>query len=415
MSVDRSAVARRAEEGDGKAAATLASLRELTLYLSGIQLAVTAVSLILGYIAAPAVGTIISPLFAGLGLSSRTVTAISTGLALAIATCLQMVLGELIPKNAGIARPLEVSGATIRPLRLFVATFRPVIRFLTAAANATVKLVGITPRAELVALRSIDELDLLIASSRREGAIPEEEFALLARSIDFRGKTADDAMIPRVAVEGISQTASLADLTELALRTGHSRFPVYSNDLDNITGVVHIKDSYAHPSETKPRVPVSQVTAEPMFVPESKPLQELLPEMRQDRIHLGVVLDEYGGTAGIVTLEDILEEIVGEIEDEHDPSGGPSFTAPASGVNVLSGLLHHAEVEEACGLRMPDDGDYETLGGFVLDLLGRIPREGDHAIFDGWELKVVKMDGNRVSQVLLVAPTGASSEEEDRR
>jgi CBS domain containing-hemolysin-like protein len=288
-----------------------------------------------------------------------------------------------------------------------------VIRFLTGSANAVVKLFGITPRNELVAIRSVDELKLLIESSRHKGSLSEEEFLILARAINFEGKSAADALVPRVSIIALEQQTTLADMTRLALESGRSRFPVYAGDIDNIVGIAHIKDTFPYSPEARRNIRVSRIMTDPLFVPEQRPLQSLLAEMRRDRIHMAIVLDEYGGTAGIITLEDLMEEIVGEIEDEYDPTGGRALTGPAGDVPILSGLLHRREVEEACGFPMPE-GDFDTLGGFVLDLLGHIPEQGEHASYAGWELRVVEMDGNRVSQVLLVAPSERRAEEEAR-
>ncbi len=410
VSVDRAAVRRRAERGDRAAAATQAVLAQLTLHLSGIQLAVTAISLLLGYIAEPAIGRAVSPLISWGGLAPGTRAAIAAGIGLALATCAQMVVGELIPKNWAVAKPLEVSRAVIVPLRAYVTIFRPLIRLLTAAANLVVRAFGVTPRAELVAVRSTEELRLLIESSRAEGRIPETESSLLARALSFRSKRAEDAMVPRTAVHGLAVAASLADLAAAALATGHSRFPVYEGDIDKVVGVVHVKDTYSFPPPERPRVPVQRVMTAPLLVPESRSLGSLLADMRRERIQMAVVLDEFGGTAGIVTIEDILEEIVGDIEDEYDPGQRQELVTPAGGIHLLSGMLHRDEVAEACGLELPP-GDFETLGGFVLDLLGHIPQQGEHAVYRGWELKVVEMDGNRVSQVLLVAPQPAQRED----
>jgi CBS domain containing-hemolysin-like protein len=405
VSIDRSGIERAAsQEGDTSARRILETLKQLTLYLSGIQLAVTGISLVLGYVAEPSLRPLLTLLLGWASLSEQSLRVITAAIALAIATCLQMVVGELIPKNLAIARPESIARKTVRPLTLFVALFRPVIRLLTNAATAAVRLFGVTPRAELMAVRSLDELELLIESSRAEGSLLEEEFALLARSINFRGKAANDAMVPRVSIVAIDEKATLQEFSAEALRSGHSRLPVERGDVDHIVGIAHVKDSYRFSPQEKQTTLVESITAEPLYVPESIELQALLTEMRRETTHLAVVLDEYGGTAGIITIEDILEEIVGEIEDEYDRRDTTSYTAPAGGVHVLSGMLHHSEVEEATGLEMPDEGDFETLGGFIPWLVGHIPSRGEHAAWNGWEFKVVEMDGNRVSQVLVVGP-----------
>lgn len=336
--------------------------------------------------------------------------AIAVAVGLLLATALQMVLGELIPKNLAVARPVPMAIALATPLRLVNALATPVIRLLNATANATVRLLGIEPRDELTSVHSLEELEVMIRSSRRIGSLREEDYSLLSRSISFSEKTADDALSPRTGVIAVPKDGSLPDLAELSRSSGHSRFPVIDGSLDEIVGIANIKDSYRIVPAERPQTRVTDIMRAPLFVPESKPLDTLLAEMRRDREQMAIVLDEYGGTAGIITLEDVLEEIVGEIEDEHDPAAPRSqeTTFISEGVHVLSGLLHPDEVKDACGFDIPV-GDYETLGGFLLAVLGRIPQLGDHAAHDGWEFKVIEMDGNRISKVLGVAPTSEGS------
>jgi CBS domain containing-hemolysin-like protein len=290
--------------------------------------------------------------------------------------------------------------------------FRPLIVFLNSAANWTVRRFGIEPQEELTAVRSLEELDLLIHSSREEGALPKEEFELLAKSIEFGTKSADDALVPRVNVVALQDEDTVARMFEVAVEHGFSRFPVYGKDLDDVTGIVYVKDGYGVAVEGRASTPVSEVMQEALVVPESRPLASLLLEMRRQRRHMAVVADEYGGTAGIVTMEDLLEEIVGDIEDEHDPSAATRLTSPPEGIHLLSGLLHRGEVADACGFEMPE-GHYDTLAGFLLDRLEHIPEGGEHVSHDGWEFKVVEMEGRRISQVLCVAPPAADAAEDD--
>ena len=358
----------------------------------------------MGFIAEPTIGRLIEPLIVAAGLPEGTALVVAIGLALGLATAAEMVVGELVPKNIAIAKPLETALKVSTPMRLVNGLQRPLIVFLNSTANGTVRLFGIEPREELLRIHSLEELDLLVRSSRAEGTLEEQDFSLLARSISFENKTAADALQPRTSLVAITREQTLSDMAELALESGHSRFPVFGGDLDNIVGTVHIKDSYRFEPSDRETIAVSQIMQEPLFVPESRDLASLLLEIRRTRKHLAIVIDEYGGTAGIITLEDILEEIVGDIEDEYDPDArGPDLTAPPSGVHVVSGMLHPDEVIEAAGFEMPE-GDYETLAGFLFTLFDRIPRVGDHASWDGWELKVVEMDGRRISKVLIVAP-----------
>lgn len=334
----------------------------------------------------------------------------SIALALFVATAFEMVVAELIPKNIAVAKPLPVAFVVVGPLIAINRAFRPLILFLNNAANFTVRLIGIEPQEELTAVRSLEELDLLIHSSRQEGALPKEEFELLAKSIDFGTKSADDALVPRVSVVALHEDETVSKMFETAVEHGFSRFPVYGRDLDDVVGVAYVKDGYSIALEDRSTTPVSDVMQEALVVPESRSLSSLLLEMRRQRRHMAIVADEYGGTAGIVTMEDLLEEIVGDIEDEYDPSAEARLTTPPEGIHLLSGLASRSEVEDATGFEMPD-GHYETLAGFLLDRLERIPEGGEHVSYDGWEFKVVEMEGRRISQVLCVAPTAPAGEE----
>ena len=403
VAVNRRSIQELAEGGSRRASSTLSALRTLSFQLSGAQLGITLTSLVVGFMAEPTIGRVLEPVVDTVGLPEKTSLAVAIVLALAIATAAEMVVGELVPKNLAIARPIETALRVATPLRLVNAFFRPLIVFLNTAANFTVRLLGIEPQEELTQVRSLDELDYLIRASRQEGVLEEEEFSLLARSITLEDKTAADALTPRTAIVALSRDATLADLREVALDRGFSRFPIYGKDLDDIIGIVHVKDSYRFDHEQRAKTKVTQVMQDPLVVPESRNLASLLVEIRRTRKHLVVVIDEYGGTAGIITLEDILEEIVGEIEDEYDPQEATT-TAPPEGVYVLSGMLRPDEVKDTVGLELPD-GDYETIAGFLLALFERIPEPGEHVSYDEWEFKVVEMDGRRIAKVLVVAPS----------
>jgi len=411
VAVDRNKIEQMASEGHSGARSTLRGLKTLSFQLSGAQLGITVTSLLVGYIAEPTVAVVLEPLISAVGIPEGTALGVSLALAFVLATATQMVVGELMPKNLAIARPLNVAFLVITPLRWCNAILKPLITFLNASANKTVRMLGIEPREELIPVRSLEELELLIGSSREGGALKEEQFSLLKRSITFGEKTAVDAMVPRMAIAAISLDSSLADMARLAITTGHSRFPVYGTGHDDVAGVVHVKDSFSIPAEERDVTPVQEIMRKPLFVTESRDLEALLIQLRRESTQLAIVLDEYGVTAGIITLEDLLEEIVGDIEDEYDPSPeAGELTAPIpEGVHVLSGLLHHDEVLDVAGFDMPED-NYETLAGFLLSLLHRIPVQGDHAWYRGWEFKIIEMDGNRISKVLLIAP----SEDEDR-
>lgn len=401
VAADRTKVEHLAEEGNRGARGTLAALKTLSFQLSGAQLGITVTSLLVGFIVRPTLGEALTPAAKALGFPTDAVEGVAIGTALVVATAIQMVIGELIPKNLAVAEPLKVASALAIPLRLINTALKPVILALNATANATVRALGIEPRDELESTVSLEELETLIRSSRRSGLLPEEDYSLLARSISFGEKTAADALIPRTKIVAIQADATLTDLARVALDTGYSRFPVYAEDLDEIDGVVNVKSIFRVPISDRPPTKVGALAADVPMVPESRPLDSVLTQMRRERAHLVIVLDEYGGTAGMLTLEDIVEEIVGEIEDEHDPSTVTTPRRVPEGVYVLSGLLHPDEVAQICGFEMPE-GDFETLGGFLLDEFGRIPAPGDQLGFEAWEFKVKEMDGRRIAEVLAV-------------
>ena len=397
MAVDRSTVERKAQEGERAARRILGSLRNLSFELSGAQLGITVTSLVLGAIAEPTVARIIEPVVSAIPFLSATVApAVSLVLAFILATGGAMVFGELVPKNLAIARPYVSARWFAIPLQVLNRLLRPLILFLNESANWTVRKLGIEPREELAGVRSMEELELMIRSSGEEGRLDDEELALLTRAITFTEKVAADAMVPRVSVVGLSRHDSIAELRRVAAATGHSRFPVFGEDLDDIVGVVHVKDSFNVPESRVPLTPVGEISKPVLQVPESSTLEYLLTRMQSEGQGMAVVVDEYGGTAGIVTIEDLLEEIFGEIEDEYDPETADA--APAEEVEVLSGLLHRHEVEELIGFEWPE-GRYETLGGFIVATLGRFPSVGEKVRVGDTVFEVLAMDGRRVDQV----------------
>lgn len=412
MAVERSKVERRARDGDRAAQRILASLRNLSFELSGAQLGITATSLIVGAIAEPAIARLLEPLLVRLPMiPAGSSLAVSLALALALATAAQMVFGELVPKNLAIARPYRSAVLFGVPMQVVNRLLRPLILVLNSAANWTVRLLGIEPREELAGVRSMEELELMIRSSGEEGQLDDDEMSLLTRAITFTEKVAADAMLARVSVIGLSRDDSVAELRRLAKETGHSRFPIYDEDLDDIEGIAHVKDSFKVPIARRADTLVAEITRPALEVPETRPLDQLLADLQTEGRGMAVVVDEYGGTAGIVTVEDLLEEIFGEIADEHDVEP-PSELAEAD-VETLSGLLHRHEVEEATGFEWPT-GRYETLGGFLVARLGRFPVAGEVIRVDEWAFEVVEMDGHRIDRVKVHHPRPATSEGPDR-
>lgn len=400
VAVERSTVERRAREGDRRANRILNSLRNLSFELSGAQLGITVTSLVLGAIAEPTIAAVLSPVIGNLGfLGAGTTLAVSVAIAFVLATMAQMVFGELVPKNLAISRPYRSAAMFGISMQMVNRAVRPLILFLNNAADWTVRKLGIEPRAELAGVRSMEELELMIRSSGEEGRLDDEEMELLTRAITFTEKVAAEAMIPRVNVVAINRHQPISELRQIARETGHSRFPVYGLDLDEIVGIVHVKDTIGIPASRRALTPVEEIAEPGLRVPAASRLEYLLTQLQSQGRGMAMVIDEYGGTAGIVTIEDLLEEIFGEIEDEYDEANGDF--AETEQVDVLSGLLHRHDVEERIGYEWPE-GHYETLGGFLVASLGRFPEEGEVIPVGELTFEVLQMDGHRIDQVQVV-------------
>ena len=393
----------RMAESDARARLAVKALRTLSFQLSGAQLGITVTSLLVGFLVEATLAEALQPAAEAVGAHSATMAhAVAAGVALALASTTEMVLAELVPKNYAIARPLGATRYFIAPLWWFSRGLAPLIRFLNSSANWLVRRLGVEPREELRAVRSLEELELLIRTSGEHGSLDRDEATLLRRSIRFGHRTVADALIPRVDVGAILQDAPISELFALARSSGHSRFPVYGEDLDDILGVAHVIDGLAVPPDRRASTPVTAIARVPYVTPVTRPLDDLLHEMRERGEEFAVVVDEYGGTDGIVTLEDLLEELVGEIDDEYDPAARsqPSPVVRGPGVWVFDGSLHLDGVADATGFRAPPGG-YETIAGFVLERLGRIPDPGDTVEYDGWTLEVLRLDRRRIARLRL--------------
>ncbi|MDG1875937.1 MAG: hemolysin family protein [Acidimicrobiales bacterium] len=401
VAVDRARVDDRASQGSARAAQVQRLLGRLSYHLSGAQLGITITSLALGALAEPAIAKVIEPYLGDMfGDSSA---GVSIAIALVVAAVVQMVFGELVPKSIATTKPLETSFALARPTAVYGVLARPLVALLDGMANRLTRTVGVEPAEELEATPDRDELEHLIRSSGEEGTLDAGEVELLTRSIRLADKSADDAMVPRTRMVAIESNATVHDLVEVAAATGHSRFPVVGDDPDDVLGVVHVKAVHSVLVDARADTPVTDLMAPVVAIPESRDLDELLVDLREGGQQLAVVVDEHGGTAGIITLEDVLEEIVGEIDDEYDAPPTLLTRVEAAGSTVVPGSLHPDEVENATGFEMPE-GEYETLAGLMLDRLGHIPVPGEMVTVDDWRLEVVAMDRLRVATVRLVAP-----------
>jgi len=395
VTVKRSRVARLAEEGDRRASRILAGLRRLSFHLSGAQLGITVSSLVLGIVAESALGPLVTPVLDWLPISETAIPAITVVVALSIATAAQLVFGELVPKNLAITYPYPTTVRVGVPMLAVNNFFSPITRVLNASANWTVRRLGIEPREELQGVRSLEELELIIRASGEGGELTDDELSLLTRSIAFAENLTSDVMVPRVQIVGLPDNSTVTDLQTAAVDSGHSRFPVYGADLDHIVGVVHVKDTFRVPYQRRATEAITDYMRPALVIPETQPVDTVLVELRTRGSGMAVVTDEYGGTAGIVTSEDLLEEILGEIEDEYD-----TVSAPDDSGDAISGLLHRHEVEELTGFEWPE-GRYETLGGLVTAELGRHGEVGDVVFIDDWKLEVVGTADFRIDRVVV--------------
>ncbi|NUS43470.1 MAG: HlyC/CorC family transporter [Mycobacteriaceae bacterium] len=407
--LERSTVDAHARSGDLRARLVQRAHRSLSFQLSGAQVGITLTTLVTGFIAEPVLARLFSPPLARLGLSAGAADQVALVLALVMATSLSMVYGELVPKNIAIARPLPTARFTAGPLTAFSAAFAWSITLLNQTANAIVRRFGVEPAEELRSARSPQELGSLVRSSAERGALDERTAVLMDRSLQFGSRSAEEFMTPRVKIHALEISDTIADLIDAAASTGLSRFPVVDGDLDNTVGIVHIKQAFAYPSvESRRAVRLDSVVRPVAVVPASLDGDEVLEVVRADGGQVALVVDEYGGTAGMVTMEDLIEEIVGDVRDEHDQPDLDVRRVDAGW--VCSGLLRIDEVQQATGYRGPD-GDYETIAGLVMTELGRIPQAGDQvflppntAVGDSdvtWLAEVLAMDGRRIDRIEL--------------
>jgi CBS domain containing-hemolysin-like protein len=386
--------------GDRRSRQVQRARNTLSFQLSGAQVGITITTLLTGYVAQPAIAGLIRPVLHALGLPLSAVSGVSLGVGLTLATALSMVFGELIPQNLAISRPLQTARQVAGVLTTFSIAFRWLISVLNGAANWIVRRLGIEPAENLRSARSPQELGSLVRSSAEHGTLDKGTASLLDRSLRFGERTAEELMTPRVRVQALRADEPVLALVEAARRTGFSRFPVYGSDLDDVRGVVHVKQAFTVPASQHAVARVGTLASPVPTVPSSLDGDALLDRLRGQGLQVALVVDEYGGTAGVVTLEDLVEEIVGEVRDEHDPLEVLQIQPLDKQSWIISGLLRADEVADAVGFMMPE-GDYETVAGLVLERLGRIPEPGAEVELDGWRLTVMRMDRRRIADLRL--------------
>ncbi|KGM14181.1 hemolysin family protein [Cellulomonas bogoriensis] len=427
VTVDRPTITRMADEGDKRATSVGKALKTLSTQLSSAQLGITVTSLIVGFIAEPSIATILRGPIEATGLPEGTSAAVALGLAFLLATGTQMVFGELVPKNWAIAEPVRVGRAIAGPQRAFTWVMSPLIWFLNGSANRVVRRLGIEPQEELASARSAQELGALATRSALEGLLDADAARRVTHTAELTERTAADAMTPRPRVEFMDATDPLADVLTLTARTGHSRFPVLGEDVDDVVGVVHFKHALAVPLAERAGRTVADVIRPVAAVPSAMPLDAVLGALR-DGLQMAVVVDEYGGTDGVITLEDLVEEIVGEIEDEQDRPIGRHRQLGSDSWS-LSGLLRPDEAGEITGVDVPEGEESDTLGGLVTEHMERFPEVDDEVVLEGRDarvldevglptparvtLRVTRLDGHRVDRILMSVEPLEEEDEDD--
>jgi len=413
--LDRSAVEAGARDGARRDRLILRAQRRLSFQLSGAQLGISAATLAAGYLTEPMVADLPHPWLDTMGISDRAADAIMAILALIIVTSVSMVFGELVPKYLAVARPLSTARAVVGAQLLFSLLLTPAIRLTNGVANWIVRQLGMEPAEELRSARTPQELLSLVRSSARSGALDAATASLVRRSLQFGDLTAEELMTPRSKIVALQTDDTVPDLIAAAAASGFSRFPIVDGDLDATVGIVHVKQVFAIPPADRAHTLLTTIVQPVPVVPSTLDGDAVMAEIRASKLQIAMVVDEYGGTAGMVTVEDLIEEIVGDVRDEHDDAT-PHVVAADTGWRV-SGLLRIDEVAAATGFRAPE-GPYETIGGLVLRELGHIPAVGETVQLpaldaDGlldtsmrWQARVTRMDGRRIDSLELTESGG---------
>ena len=407
LAARRSRIEQLAADGDKRAGHALAGIRELTLMLAGAQLGITMCSLGLGAIAEPAIAGIIEGILGeAFSLSDTARHVIGFTVGLSIVVFLHMVIGEMAPKSWAISHPEESSLKLARPFRLFVFSFRPVIRLLNWMANLVVRAVGVEPRDERAMTHSPADLILLLDESAGHGGIESGEHELLTRTLELSGLTAEDAMTVRRDIVAVPAEASAAEASAVAHRTGRTRVVVHEGDLDHVRGFVHAKDLLRLPEGSWADTETGGLARPIMVTHEHHRVEDMLLEMRTERQHISLVVDEHGTVVGLVTMEDLIEELIGDFADESDLGAGECELV-GERTYRMNGTLRPDEFEERVGVALPD-GDWQTVAGYMIDAFDEIPSAGDAVTTPVGEFTVLAMDGYAIDRLRVVlAPEDA--------
>jgi len=390
--------------GDAKAKRVRSVIRALDRYISGTQLGITLSSLGLGWVGEPAVARTVEGVFAALPAAAAAVLThgLAAAVAFAIITFLHIVLGELAPRAVALLYPELTSRWVVTPLVAFTVVTNPFIWLLKTSANLALRLVGLQAPKELEHLHSAEELRMLVEQSHKAGTLDRTDARLLAGVFEFSEKNAREVMTPRTQIVALPAAATLPEAADRIAAAARSRYPVFRGSLDDIAGVVYAKDVLAALRRPSPPADIAPLMRPAHFVPGSREVEDVLADMKLLKVHMAIVLDEFGGTAGLVTMEDLLEEIVGQIEDEYDRPARRPAAAP-SGATTFGGSEALGDVNQRLGLALAQD-DYTTLGGYLFGSLGRLPKVGDRVAVPGGVFEITAMDGRRVGEARFVRP-----------
>lgn len=389
------------EQGVRRAVATRDVLRHLDAYISACQLGITLSSLALGWVGEPAFARLLEPLFAWAG-PARVGAAHSGAIAASfmVITFLHVVFGELAPKSVAIVHAEKTALAVAWPMKAFRFVFYPLIALMNSSANLFVRLLGIPPPEVASLAHSEAELRMILAVSRKSGMLSEAHARLLSNALDFADRTVRQIMVPRGDVIFLDLAEAPADNLRRARDAGHTRYPLCEHGVENIVGIVNIKDLFRAAGTPAPPGDLRAIAREPLFIPDTVRIDKVLSLFQKRRMHLGIVVDEYGGTAGIVTLEDVLEELIGEIQDEHDQES-PKIQPQADGRLLVDAALSLDAMEQGLGIVDDSGEDVETMGGLVLARLGRLARTGDVVTIGGRRIEVARVRGRRIVRLLV--------------
>ncbi len=404
LNVERNDLEARAGRGESGLSAPIRALKRTSTHLSAAQLGITLTTLLTGFVAEPALTKLLEPTLVPFGLSGDTLSAVALVIAMAIATVFSFLIGELLPKNLALAIPLTTLKFVVGFQLAFTWVFSWMIRFLNASGNAIVRKLGIEPKEELSAARSAEELSSLVRRSAVLGALDAQTATLLTKTLALTQLVAADVMTPRPRMQALDKADSVADLVTASIRTGYSRFPILDGSSDDVVGVAHIKQAASVPREKRSEVPLAAIMVDVIRVPETMRLETLMGELRAKGLQLAIVVDEYGGTAGLVTLEDLVEELVGELVDEHDRAKA-GITRGANSSILFPGMIRPDELAEMA-IRVPDNGAYETVAGYIMSQIGRMPQVGDEVPLDNGTLRVERLDGRRIDRVRFTPEAG---------